>query len=79
MNFPVNSNSEILVRNQDQNIGIFASAHQDENVKSRRIVFITSSGHISSHDDAGSNLLSQASNRTWTLNAINWLTGNIEH
>lgn len=78
MNFPVNPNSEILVRNQDQSIGIFACAHQDENDQSKRIVFITSSGHISSQDDSGSNLLSQASNRTWTLNALNWLTDNLE-
>ena len=70
-------NIQILVRNEDQSIGVFATAYQDQLIPSKRVISITSAGHISSHDDCGRNLLSEATNGIWTLNALNWLTGGL--
>ena len=77
MTITSNFSGDILVHNRDQDIGVFACGHQDQHEPLKRVICITSAGHISSRDDSGRDLLSEASNRTWTINAIDWLSNNL--
>jgi len=67
----------VLCTNEDPDVGTFAAAIERTEASPGRVVVITSGGHISSHDDSGTDLLSAASNETWTLNAIAWLAGRL--
>jgi len=68
----------VLVSNENSNIGVFAAAIERPVRPSKRAVVITSAGHISSLDDKRRDLFMEASNKTWTINAIKWLAGRVD-
>jgi hypothetical protein len=67
----------VIAKNEYQDIGDFAVAiEQTETIPSRAVV-MTSAGRVSSCDDSGRDLYAEASNETWTVNAIKWLEKNL--
>jgi hypothetical protein len=73
-----NSDTKVLISNEDSDIGVFSVAIENVMDVPKRSVVIASAGHIASLDDSHRDMFNEASNKVWTLNAIRWLAGILE-